>query len=149
MTAFAPTSLSRPYQILFEHRPGYLYVLIRCETTNYTIAKKYWAEILEMQLRRGYERVLIDKDVANSMPTHDVIMLVTELSHLGCHDVKFAIYDRNYDVDRCGFEEMVGTNRGLKVRICGAVDEALAWLAGPLPHEPRRGAGGHRFASLQ
>ena len=138
MTAFAPTNLDRPYQILFEHRPGYLYVAIRCENTNYTIAKKYWAEILAMQLQRGYERVLIDKDVVNSMPIHDVIMLVTELSHLGCHDVKFAIYDRNYNADRCGFEELMGTNRGLKVRICEAVNEALEWLASPLPHARRR-----------
>jgi len=134
MTAFAPATVNSPYQLLFEHRPEYLYVMIRCESTNYTIAKKYWAEILTMQVRRGYERVLIDKDFVNSMPMHDVVMLVTELSHLGCHDVKLAIYDRNYDAERCGFEEMVGTNRGLKVRICDTVNGAMEWLAGQLRH---------------
>lgn len=140
MTAFAPATLDRPYQILFEHRPDHLYVKIRCETTNYTIAKKYWTEILTIQLRRGYERVLIDKDVVNSMPMHDVIMLVNELSHMGCHDVKFAIYDRNYDSERCGFEEMFGTNRGLKVKICETISGATKWLAGPLPRAHRREA---------
>lgn len=132
MTAFPPTSRNRPYQIYFEHRPGYLYVLVRCLSTNYTIAKKYWAEILEMQLQRGYERVLIDKDILYSMPIHDVIMLVAELSHLTCHDVKFAIHDRNYNAKRCGFEELMGTNRGLNVRICGEMNEALEWLSVPL-----------------
>ena len=131
MTAFAPATRNEPYQILFEHRPEYLYVMIRCETTNYAIAKKYWTEILSIQLSRGYERVLIDKDVVNSMPMHDVVMLVTELVQSGCHDVRLAIYDRNYDAERCGFEEMVGTNRGLKVRICDTYNEAQRWLAGP------------------
>lgn len=46
---------------------------------------------------RGYERVLIDKDVANSVALHDVVTLASELAHSGCHDVKFAIYDRNCD----------------------------------------------------
>jgi hypothetical protein len=132
MTAFAPATLNRPYQLHFEHRPEFLYVTLRCETSNFAIAKKYWTEILTMQLRRGYERVLIDKDIVNSMPMHDVVLFVTELANMGCHDVKFAIFDRNYDADRCGFEEMVGTNRGLKVRICESFDQARRWLTGPL-----------------
>src|SRR5688500_19168013 len=112
MTAYAPATPDKPYRILFEHRPDFLYVRVRCETTTYAIAKRFWTEILSMQHRRGYERVLVDKDIVNSMPLHDVVMLVTELAHSGCHDVKLAIYDRNYDAERCGFEEMVGTNRG-------------------------------------
>ena len=129
MVQFAPATSEKPYRILFEHRPRYLYVAIECETSNYAIARRYWSEILAMQTRRGYERVLIDKDVANSMALHDVVMLVSELAHSGCHDVKFAVYDRNYDAERCGIEEMAGTSRGLKVKICRGVDEAEQWLA--------------------
>ena len=129
MTAFTPATQDRPYQIFFEHRPEYLYVALRCETSNYAIAKKYWTEILTMQLSRGYERVLIDKDIVNSMPMHDVVMLVAELATRGCHDVKLAIYDRKYDSERCGFEQMVGTNRGLQVKICDSMSEARVWLS--------------------
>ena len=131
MTAFAPATLDRPYHIHFELRPEFLYVMIRCETTNYAISKKYWNEILAMQLDRGYQRVLIDKDIVNSMPMHDVVILVAEIASSGCHDVKFAIYDRHYDPRRCGFEEMVGTNRGLKVKICDSLSEARNWLTAP------------------
>jgi len=131
MTAFAPATLDRPYHIHFELRPEFLYVMIRCETTNYAISKKYWNEILAMQLDRGYQRVLIDKDIVNSMPMHDVVILVAEIASSGCHDVKFAIYDRHYDPRRCGFEEMVGTNRGLKVKISDSLSEARNWLIGP------------------
>ena len=129
MITLAPATPNKPYRIVFEHRPRYLYVMVQCETTSYPIAKKYWNEILSFQHRRGYDRILIDKDITNSMPVHDVVLLVSELANSGCHDVKFAIYDRRYDAERCGFEEMVGTNRGLKVRICGTMPEAEDWLA--------------------
>lgn len=132
MFQFAPATSERPYRIRFEHRPWYLFVAIQCETTNYAIAKKYWTEIMAMQTLRGYERVLIDKDVVNSMKRHDVVMLVSEIAHSGCHDVKFAIYDRKYDPERCAIEEMVGANRGLKVKICRDVGEAQRWLVEPV-----------------
>ncbi len=148
MFRFAPATSDRPYRLFFEHRPRYLFVAIQAETTNYAIAKKYWTEILAMQTRRGYGHVLIQKDVLNSMPLHDVVMLVSELAHSGCHDVKFAIFDRNYDAERCGVEEMAGTNRGLKVKICGDLNEAEQWLELPLvpgalmqtEHAPRMAA---------
>jgi hypothetical protein len=128
MLTLAPPTRNKPYAILFEHRPRYLYVRIRCETTSYPIAKKYWLEILSMQHRRGYDRVLIEKDITNSMPVYDVVLLVSELAHSGTHNVKFAVYDRNYDTERCGFEEMASTNRGLMLRICRTIPEAENWL---------------------
>ena len=138
---FAPVTTDKPYRIMFEHRPFYLYVAVQCETANYAIARKYWAEIIGLQTRRRYERVLIDKDVVNSMPLHDVVMLVSEIMNLGCHDVKFAIYDRHFDAERCAVEEMVGTNRGLKVRMCSTFDEAKSWLFGWDTHTAPSAAG--------
>lgn len=128
MITLAPPTRTKPYRILFEHRPRYLYVMIQCETSNYAIAKKYWTEILAIQHHRGYDRILIDKAITNSMPSHDVVLLVSELATSGCHDVKFAIYDRHYDAERCAFEEMASTNRGMKLRICGSIGEAEEWL---------------------
>ena len=106
MITLAPPTRNKPYRILFEHKPRYLYVMIQCETSNYAIAKKYWGEILAIQEHRGYDRVLIEKDVTNPMPMSDVVLLVSELAHSGCHDVKFAVYDHNYNAERSGFEEM-------------------------------------------
>lgn len=130
MIGFSPMTSDRPYRIFFEHRPRHLYVHIQSPTTNYAIAKRYWAEILTMQRRRNYERILIDKDIDQSMHAHDVILLVTELVASGCNNMKLAILDRHYDGERCGFEEMIGTNRGMQVRICSTMAEAETWLDG-------------------
>lgn len=126
MILFAPTA--KPYRILFEHRPQYLYVRIHAETTNFAIAKQYWAEILTMLRHRQYNRVLVDKDIGTALQTPDLIMLVSELVNSGCHDVMFAILDRNYDAKRCAFEELAGTSRGLMVRFCADANEAESWL---------------------
>lgn len=128
MITLAPPTRNKPYRILFEHKPRYLYVMIQCETSNYAIAKKYWGEILAIQEHRGYDRVLIEKDVTNPMPMSDVVLLVSELANSGCHDVKFAVYDHNYNLERSGFEEMASNSRGLKLRVCNSMAEAENWL---------------------
>lgn len=130
MTGFSPTTSDRPYRIMFELRPRYLYVHIQSPTTNYAIAKRYWAEILTMQHSRQYERILIDKEIDQPMHAHDVVLLVSELAASGCRNVKLAILDRNYDAERCGFEEMTGTNRGMQVRFCSTMAAAVTWLDG-------------------
>jgi hypothetical protein len=129
MFLFAPAD--KPYKIYFEHRPGYLYVRVRSETTNYAIAKQYWVEILAMLHHRNYEHVMVDKDIDQPLQTPDLVMLVSELVQSGCSNVMFAILDRQYDAERCGFEELVGTSRGLQVRFCRTFDEAKCWLTGP------------------
>jgi len=77
MTAFAP----QVYKIFFEHRPEYLYVFVKSDVMSYEIAKQYWKEILSMQHNRRYKRILVDKDISQSLPPHDIFTLVSELAH--------------------------------------------------------------------
>jgi hypothetical protein len=116
--------------MVFEHRPEYLYVYVKSDVISYEIAKRYWVEILAMQHRRRYDRILVDKDISRSLAPHDVFTLVSELAHSGCSGVRFAIVDRYYDEERSPFEEMVGTNRGLDVKVLADGDEAEEWLVG-------------------
>lgn len=119
---------ARPYQLYFEHRPGYLYAFVHSETISFDIARGYWVEILSMLHRRHYRRVLVEKDVRERLPAHDVFTLVSELALSGMKGVSLAIFDHQYDKQRSEFEEMVGTNRGLKVRILGDRIKSENWL---------------------
>ena len=118
----------RPYQLFFEHRPGCLYVYVGSETNSLEIATQYWVEILSLLHRRRYSGVLLDKDIAQPLAAHDVCTIVSRLAHTGHSDVSFAICDRFYDEERCKFEELVGTNRGLNLKIVPTVREAEIWL---------------------
>lgn len=119
---------TRTYQLIFEHRPGYLYVYIGCERVSLEIARRYWAEILAMIHRRGYQRLLLEKEIGERLPAHDVFNLVNELAHSGCSDVAFAVVDRFYEAERAEFEQMVATNRGLRMKVTNDMPTAERWL---------------------
>ena len=119
---------ARPYQLYFEHRPGYLFAYVHSDTISFEIAKGYWVEILSMLHRRHYKKVLIEKNVSQRLAAHDVFELVSELAHSGCNSKSFAIFDHFYDEEKCGFEETVGSNRGLRLKITGDACEAERWL---------------------
>ena len=129
MLMLLPNTTNKPYRIMFEHRPTYLYVRVQAGATSLAVAKRYWIEVLSMQQRRRYDQVLLDKHVVGSLPTYDVVTLVSEIVRSRVHDVSFAVVDRNYEEERCGFEEMAGRSRGLSVKFCRSVREAEGWLA--------------------
>lgn len=119
---------TRPYQLYFEHRPGYLFAYVHSEVTSYEIAKGYWMEILSMIHHRKYQKVLVEKDVVQRLSAHDVFDIVTELAQSQCNKCSFAIFDHYYNAEKCHFEEMVGTNRDLNIRILNDMEFLETWL---------------------
>ena len=118
----------KQYQLTLEHRPAYLYVYVGSDVNNFEIARSYWIEILSLLHRRKYSRILIDKDVSQFLPAHDVFDLVSQLAHTGLAEISFAVFDRYYNRERCEFEQLVGTNRGLNIRIMPELKQAEKWL---------------------
>lgn len=118
---------ARDYSLYFEHRPQYLYVRVDINDVSYETTRRYWNEIVSMQHRRDYSRILVDNDVANELPTQDLFTFVSDLATSGLDGVSFVIRPRSYDSDACEFEEMVGTNRGLSLKVCGTIDNAEHW----------------------
>lgn len=116
MASSCPT---RDYSICFEHRPDCLYVKVDAGEASYEIVRRYWSEIIAMQHRRGYSRVMVVDDIAGELSTTDLYTFVTELAASGLQGVAFVIVPRRFDPDASEFEEMVGTNRGLNLRVCG------------------------------
>ena len=121
---------TRPYQLFFEHRPEYLFAYVQSHEMSYEIARGYWVEILSMLHRRRYKRVLVEKNIAQPLAPHDVLELVTEVAHSGCNSTVFAVYDRYFDPERSKLEEMIGTNRGLRLKIGDDVGALERWLVG-------------------
>ena len=120
-TAAAP---ARDYSLYFEHRPDYLYVHVETENVTYETARRYWNEIVSMRHRRRYSRILVDNDIANELSIQELFTFVSDLSYAGLDGVSFVIRPRRYDADACEFEEMVGSNRGLTLKVCGSLDHA-------------------------
>ena len=119
------TQPTRDYSLSFEHRPEYLYVRVDTdEGVNYETTRRYWNEIVAMRHRRHYSRILVDNDVVNELPAHELFTFVSDLAYAGLDGVSFVIRPRNYEPDACEFEELVGSNRGLRLKVCGSLDHA-------------------------
>ena len=118
----------RPYRLFFEHRPHYLYVYVESDENSFQIAKGYWVEILSMLCRRRYKRILIEQNVTTRLPAHEAFDLMCELAHSHCSGIRFAVLDHHYDPRECSFEQTVGTNRGLQLRISDDRYELEDWL---------------------
>lgn len=119
---------TRPYQLFFEHRPGYLFAYIQSGVNSLEITRGYWVEILSMVHRRRYKRVLIEENIPERLAVHDLFEIVSELAHSGCNSVSFAICDHYFDPEKSAFEEMVASNRGLRLKVGGDLPDLENWL---------------------
>lgn len=124
MIVMLPT---RPYQLICEHRPGYLYVYIGSEVNNFEIAQSYWFEILSMLHRRDYKYVLVDKDVP-PLAAADEHNLLEQLSRAGFGNMTLSLYDRFYERERCDYEEFAARDIGLNLVISPTLQEAETLL---------------------
>ncbi len=125
-TATAPT---RDYSLYFEHRPDYLYVRVDPGEVSYETTRRYWNEIVGMRHRRHYSRILVDNDIANELPTDELFVFVSDLAWSGLSDVAVAINPRKYNADACELQEMIGTNRGLNMKVCDSLDRAKRYVS--------------------
>jgi hypothetical protein len=119
----------KPYEVYFEHRPSYLYVRLRGNEENYEIAKRYWSEIITFHHVSEYSRILIEKQISQALAMQDVFRVVTEVAFMARIGVKFAFLDHYFDAEKCEFEELVGNNRGLKLKHFESLSSAERWLA--------------------
>ena len=118
-----------PYELSFEHGPAYLYASLRGNENNYDIAKQYWNEIIAFCNRRDYSKVLIEKQIPKFLDTQDAFRVVTEVSLIARRGVKFAFFDKYFNAEKSGFEELVDNNRGLTLKYFESLSCAEHWLA--------------------
>ena len=81
-----------------------------------------------MLRKRKYRRLFLEKDIPHQLPAHDVFDLVSNIAHSNSNGISFAIFDRYYDAETAKFQQTVGVNRGMNVRIGGNAGELAYWL---------------------
>lgn len=126
--SYSKQVLDKPYQLSFELRPKYLYVLIEGDKIDLEIARKYWDEIKAIRDRANTRLVLVDKDVRAELSTADEFKIAEELATAAFMRVKLALCDRHVSLANLEFAELVATNRGLNTKSFRDADSAERWL---------------------
>jgi hypothetical protein len=119
----------KPYHLILEQRPGYLYAYVEGEHDSYEISKAYWQEIAGEVVRLGAKRVLIDENIAESVPLADIYQLASELPAMGFDSARVAFVDRYLDHHEVNsFAELVAVNRGMRGKVFNDLETAERWL---------------------
>lgn len=109
--------------------PQYLYVLVSGEKHSLKDAKMMWGKMIDECRERGFNKLLVEKNLRTSLTTLEMYELVIFLTEKHLFDIKMGMFDRETSHAKTNkFGELVGLNRGLNGRVFKDRTEAVKWL---------------------
>lgn len=119
--------MEKPYWIKLEDRGGYLYVLVGGEKLTAEISAAYWREIADKCFELKKDKIMIEKDFAESVSPPEMLRMGEFLGSL-LPAYKIAFLDRH---DNRGVNELgkrVARSRDVKMQLFENTAEAEQWL---------------------
>jgi hypothetical protein len=119
----------RPYILTFDERPQYLYARVTGERMTLEIARNYLKDILDECRELQYQRLMIERDVPEQLPTTKFPQLASDFVRLGIEDLRIAFVDRRIDdIGLLRFAAAATRALGINVRVYRGRPEARRWL---------------------
>lgn len=119
----------KPYTIVFEDYPEYLYALVHGDQYGYEVLSGFLKDIADECKRRNFRQVLIEENISATASKEDVYRVASELPELGFAGIRMAYVDRFADQKEINeFGHDVAVDNGIDVRIFATQAEADAWL---------------------
>lgn len=117
------------YTLTFEDRPGYLYAYVEGEHDSYEISRSFWDRVSEQARTSGALRIMVDENIAESVPLADVFKLASEIPEMAFGQARIAFVDRYLEQHEINaFGELVAQNRGANGKLFNEVGAAEKWL---------------------
>ncbi len=121
----------KPYTIVFEDYPKYLYALVHGEKYGYEILAGFLHEIADECQKRNFNKVLVEENISATASQTDVFRIASELPQLGFSNIRLAYIDRFSEQQELNeFGQEVAENRGVDVQIFSSQEDADKWLTG-------------------
>jgi hypothetical protein len=121
---------SRPYTIVFEECPDYLYALVHGEKYGYEVLAGFLREIADECRKRNFKKVLIEENISATASEEDIFRTATELPQFGFADIRMAYIDRFSEQSALNeYGRQIAVRSGVDVRIFGNIGEADEWLS--------------------
>ncbi len=122
----APTK--HGYELYFEPRDDYLYVLVRSETINVDTAIAYLEEIAAKCKELKYKCILLERDIPVILTGADLFFATNYFLNI-TKGKRVAFVNPHNTVDEdMDFAILVARNRGASHRVCRTVEAAEKWL---------------------
>ena len=120
---------AKPYQLTFNHKPGYLHAVLTGPQDSIDISMQSWSEIARMCRERGYRKVLIEENLGTPLSLAAMYQVVSKLAKTEFFGIQVAYVDRKAvpHPDNT-FGETVAVNFGIDGKTFDSVDKAERWL---------------------
>ena len=119
----------KPYTIVFEDHPDYLFALVHGDQYGYEVLSGFLKDIADECKRRNFRKVLIEENISATASKEDVYRTASELPELGFAGIRMAYVDRFTDQKEINeFGHDVAVDNGIDVQIFATQAEADAWL---------------------
>lgn len=120
--------MTHSYSLTFEHRHGYLSVLVEGPEDTLAVSLAYWAEIAAYCRRHHVSRLLVLEMLETRSNSEDASLLIAELPKMGLGDIRIAFVDADESVDLMVHFELEGRKAGLVGHVFGNEAAAVEWL---------------------
>lgn len=120
--------MTESYSLTFDHRPGYLSVLVEGPEDTLAVSLAYWAEIAAHCGRHSVSRLLVLEQLETRSNSEDASVLIAELPRMGLGDLRIAFVDTAESVDLMVHFELEGRKAGLVGHVFGSEAAAVEWL---------------------
>ncbi len=123
-------NLTGAYEITFERRNGYCYAHITSNGKSTDLVDEYIRMILNECVAHSCARILIEKDVPNTVWVLDSLSILGQSGVLDGADLRVALVDRSgTQFNGKGFAVKTGVQPSVKVHVFKDVKEGENWLA--------------------
>ena len=121
----------KPYTIVFDDYPDYLYALVHGDQYGYEVLSGFLRDIADECKRRNFRQVLIEENISATANKEDVYRTASELPEFGFAGIRMAYIDRFTEQKELNeFGHDVAVDNGIDVQIFASQAEADAWLTG-------------------
>jgi hypothetical protein len=117
----------KPYRMEIEDRGDYLYVLVGGDKLTADIAASYWREIADVCFDLKKNKILIEKDFAQSVSPLEMVHMGNFLGQLLANK-KIAFFDRygNEDINELG--KKIARNRNVIMQTFQNIKDVEKWI---------------------
>jgi len=120
----------KPYTIVFQNCPTYLYALVHGDKYGYEVLAAFLREIAAECEKRNFSNVLIEENISATTSEDDVIRTAGELPQFGFANIRMAYIDRFTDQRELNeFGRQIAVKSGVDVRIFNTFGDADDWLS--------------------
>lgn len=120
--------VEKPYELVFEERPGYLYARVTADHIDEELSRSYFGEVAAECKKLGATQLLIYRDIPAVLSTAAAYFAATHLLEI-MPDVKTAFVNPYASNEKIlHFATTVGVNRGEHHEVFNDEKEAERWL---------------------